>query len=105
MYKVNCVDCDRCYIGQTRRHLGTRLKEHRQQGGSAVHEHMTAMGHEVDFADAHVLTREHHLFRREVKEAIYIATHRCFNGCVGNIYLSPVWRVVCSSNVVRIVPM
>ncbi|CAN7951170.1 unnamed protein product, partial [Ixodes pacificus] len=30
VYKVNCQDCDKCYIGETGRKQSTRLKEHRR---------------------------------------------------------------------------
>lgn len=29
MYKLNCTNCDVSYIGQTKRQLETRLKEHK----------------------------------------------------------------------------
>ncbi|XP_071633849.1 uncharacterized protein [Temnothorax longispinosus] len=29
VYKLDCSDCNACYIGQTKRHLETRIKEHR----------------------------------------------------------------------------
>ena len=28
IYKVNCKDCRKCYTGQTRRYIETRMKEH-----------------------------------------------------------------------------
>ena len=28
VYKVNCKNCDSCYIGQTKRSVETRMKEH-----------------------------------------------------------------------------
>ncbi|EZA54575.1 hypothetical protein X777_05696, partial [Ooceraea biroi] len=28
VYKIDCTNCDSCYIGQTKRHLDTRIKEH-----------------------------------------------------------------------------
>ena len=28
IYKVNCKDCRKCYIGQTRRNIEIRMKEH-----------------------------------------------------------------------------
>lgn len=28
VYKVNCKDCDATYVGQTKRKLSTRIKEH-----------------------------------------------------------------------------
>ncbi|EZA61281.1 hypothetical protein X777_11988 [Ooceraea biroi] len=29
VYRLKCKDCDACYVGQTKRHLATRVKEHR----------------------------------------------------------------------------
>lgn len=28
VYKLPCINCDRCYIGQTRQYLKNRIKEH-----------------------------------------------------------------------------
>ena len=28
IYKINCSDCDQCYIGETKRWFKTRKKEH-----------------------------------------------------------------------------
>ncbi|XP_026825421.1 DNA cross-link repair 1 protein-like [Ooceraea biroi] len=28
VYQINCMDCEACYIGQTKRHLNTRIREH-----------------------------------------------------------------------------
>lgn len=28
VYKINCADCNATYIGQTKRHIETHLKEH-----------------------------------------------------------------------------
>ena len=28
MYQIKCTSCDACYVGQTSRHLTTRIKEH-----------------------------------------------------------------------------
>lgn len=29
VYKINCADCNKFYIGQTKKHFETRIKEHR----------------------------------------------------------------------------
>jgi len=29
VYRINCKNCDKAYVGQTKRHLATRLKEHK----------------------------------------------------------------------------
>ncbi|EZA50408.1 UDP-glucuronosyltransferase 2C1 [Ooceraea biroi] len=30
VYRINCVNCEACYVGQTGRHLATRISEHRK---------------------------------------------------------------------------
>ena len=37
VYKVSCPRCDSCYVGQTRRHLITRIKEHKSSGPVRMH--------------------------------------------------------------------
>jgi len=29
VYRIDCSDCDMTYVGQTKRKLGTRVKEHK----------------------------------------------------------------------------
>jgi len=31
MYKIPCVSCEKCYIGETGRKFDTRLKEHKTE--------------------------------------------------------------------------
>ena len=67
VYKVNCQDCDKCYIGETGRKRSTRLKEHRRDVEKATHatrsktelvEHCWTTGHTFDLANAVTLARE-----------------------------------------------
>ena len=37
VYKISCSRCDACYVGQTIRHLITRIKEHRPSGPVGKH--------------------------------------------------------------------
>ena len=44
VYRINCSDCDKCYLGETGRTLPTRIKEHKRDvrnfkigSGLAVH--------------------------------------------------------------------
>ena len=54
--------CNSAYIGQTKRLLGVRLKEHQKavftgdSEKSALAEHVLKTGHEIDWSNATVLT-------------------------------------------------
>lgn len=67
VYKVNCQDSDKCYIGETGRKRSTRLKEHRRDVEKATHatrsktelvDHGWTTGHTFDFTNAVTLARE-----------------------------------------------
>ena len=57
IYKVSCQNCDGCYIGQTKRNIKTRLKEHLYAANrnlkekSAIAEHIINTGHKMDNLD------------------------------------------------------
>lgn len=44
VYKITCPGCDSCYVGQTRRHLVTRFKEHSNSKNGAVKSHFENCG-------------------------------------------------------------
>ena len=54
IYQINCKDCEKCYIGQTKRNLKTRVKEHfrnikqKQEDKSAVAFHFWNKNHDID---------------------------------------------------------
>ena len=79
VYKISCPRCNACYVGQTGRHLQTRLREHSHSKGP-VKEHMTKC--ETDWSEkdvsvlsatsqgeVHLLTLEA-LWIREIKPVI-----------------------------------
>ena len=39
IYKISCPSCNACYVGQTRRHLLTRFREHRNNRNGSVYNH------------------------------------------------------------------
>ena len=41
VYKISCPGCETCYVGQTRRHLITRFREHKNTKAGAVRSHFT----------------------------------------------------------------
>ncbi|EFN66416.1 hypothetical protein EAG_06731, partial [Camponotus floridanus] len=71
VYKINCMDCDASYVGQTGRLLRTRIKEHKRNLTSVIAEHR-ALEHTFDFDDIKVLDEETFLGKRLISEMIYI---------------------------------
>lgn len=68
IYEVSCENCDEKYIGQTRRPIRERFKEHhsatehQQPWKSSVAEHMTENGHKIDtIRRMKMVTEEHKL--------------------------------------------
>ncbi|EZA47334.1 hypothetical protein X777_16385 [Ooceraea biroi] len=88
VYKINCLDCDACYIGQTKRHLDTRIKEHKEHkerikehksdvkkhesNHSVVSKHRILNNYEFDWSNVHILVKEDHLKQGEIAEMFFI---------------------------------
>lgn len=97
IYSIDCMECNRPYIGQTGRNLSTRIKEHvrdctkeRQTIGLAKHIYET--GHTMKFSEARCLRSERNKYKREFLEAVEIMSHETnlniysdFNG-INSIY-------------------
>ncbi|EZA59744.1 hypothetical protein X777_16225 [Ooceraea biroi] len=66
------------YIGQTKRHLETRIREHMSDikkhcnNQSVVNKHRLYEGHEFDWSNVKVVHQEMHTKKREIAEMIYI---------------------------------
>ena len=73
IYKIRCI-CGDFYVGETKRTLATRLKEHKaacRLGAferSAVAEHAWQEGHEIDWNDVEILDTARDLRERKVKD-------------------------------------
>jgi hypothetical protein len=87
IYEIPCKDCDRVYIGETKRKLGTRCKEHAascvnalkngrvsnsDKYDSGLPKHAFQLRHSFAFDQAKVLKVETHPIRRKYLEAIEI---------------------------------
>jgi len=78
VYKINCNDCDKVYIGQTKRHLVTRIKEHmnniKNPSGnfSVVTEHRLSFNHNFDWDNPNFLHKEKNRKKREIAEMFFI---------------------------------
>ena len=73
-HKPACdIDSSHTYIGETRRPLSQRFKEHTNlDKPTGVGDHCRATGHSVSTKNTTILTRESNWHKRKVKEAIYI---------------------------------
>ncbi|XP_071573520.1 uncharacterized protein [Temnothorax nylanderi] len=78
VYEIDCLNCDACYIGQTKRNLATRIKEHRADikkhpsNHSVVSKHKTSCNHEFNWTSPKVLHSEKQFKKREIAEMVFI---------------------------------
>jgi len=78
VYKINCNNCDASYVGQTKRQLHTRIKEHRSDINkrtgllSVVSLHQLNNNHEIKWDNVNILDKEHAYNNRIVSEMIHI---------------------------------
>lgn len=77
VYRVPC-ECGEAYIGETKRPLEVRIKEHRKHtqlgetSKSGIAEHAWNADHRINWNDAKVIHRETHWKKRKFKEAAFI---------------------------------
>ena len=74
IYEITCdQDPAYVYIGETKRPLGKRFKEHTNLTiPTRVGDHCNATGHSVSLDNTKVLSREPQWTKRKVKESIYV---------------------------------
>lgn len=81
VYKIDCRDCNMSYIGQTKRHLETRVKEHKNDikkhdsNHSVVSKHRLSNNHDFNWSAPVILHNEKHTRKREIAEMFYIKKH------------------------------
>src|SRR5580765_5024327 len=81
VYKISCNNCDASYVGQTRRFLKTRMKEHRNHINrkttqrSVITDHRL-LNHEFDWNSVEILDEEPILGKRLVFEMIHIKSQK-----------------------------
>jgi len=82
VYKINCKDCDKSYIGQTKQFLNKRIQQHigttnsnlkSQNDKTMLSKHASTLKHSFDFENTKILHHEHNTFKRGLIESIYIA--------------------------------
>jgi len=78
IYKLFCNNCDATYVGQTKRQLRTRLKEHKnnfkqdRSKHSVISEHIIKYNHSFDWDNTKIMDQESKYFKRIVSEMIHI---------------------------------
>ena len=100
VYEITCDQNNmHRYIGETKRSLGTRLKEHQKvDHPTAVGEHTISTGHTISLGNSKILCREPDWIKRKVKESIYIRQqHPNMNRDQG-YQLPPVYNQLLSVN-------
>ena len=81
VYKIDCDNCDSCYIGETKRAVGIRIKEHRQNINltdsdkhNVVTLHRINTGHNMKWDEFKILDVESNYYKRDVSEMLHIKT-------------------------------
>ncbi|RVE51733.1 hypothetical protein evm_003536 [Chilo suppressalis] len=100
VYKIDC-SCGSSYIGQTKRTIACRMKEHikavrnNDTQKSAIAEHLIDSGpnHWIELHNPQIISTERQYIPRLVREAIEITKHKNFNREDG-FKLSSVWNPV-----------
>jgi hypothetical protein len=72
IYSVECLNCEKIYIGKTIRHFCTRKEEHRTDKESTVFKHVQKMGHEMNWEEMKILDSARDDYRLRLKEMMYI---------------------------------
>lgn len=78
IYKINCKDCNASYVGQTKRQLQTRIKEHINNikldsaKHSVISEHIVEEKHTFDWKGTKILDVEANYHKRLISEMLHI---------------------------------
>ncbi|KYN22044.1 hypothetical protein ALC57_05566 [Trachymyrmex cornetzi] len=78
VYKISCHDCDASYVGQTKRKLLTRVREHRSNinkktgSPSVISNHRITHGHDFDWSNVKILDIEPSYNKRMTSEMLHI---------------------------------
>jgi len=76
------MSCNARHIGETGRSLETRLKEHKasvrlgKSDVSALADHANSQGHDIEWDETIILTKQSHWLKRKLTEAWCIAKEK-----------------------------
>ena len=78
VYSIKCNNCPREYLGETKRPLNVRIKEHKQNtlrgltDKSKIAQHCWEENHKMNFKEASIIHKEPHYKKRKIIEASYM---------------------------------
>jgi len=80
IYNIPCNDCEKSYIGQTKQHLESRLKQHKastkkqtkDNSDTALAKHTFDTKHTFNYDNTKILHRENNFKKRITLESLYI---------------------------------
>lgn len=82
IYLLECYDCDKVYVGETLRQVGTREYEHKNnykkpsKEHTVVTKHRLNEGHEFKWGETKILTTESNLRKRKFTELAFIKKYK-----------------------------
>ena len=110
VYTIDCTGCEKKYVGETKRKLQVRVKEHRSETekvskgtnytrdkkklsqtemwGSAITDHAMQENHLIDWESARIIEKERDDKARGIKEAVHIRILPNMNRDEGRFHLS-----------------
>jgi len=99
IYKINCLDCDASYVGQTKRTLNTRVNEHRNHArrnttqNSVITDHRSNFRHEFNWDNVKILDEEMNYNKRLISEMIFIKKQKQgLNAQMDTALLDPIYN-------------
>lgn len=79
IYKIDCGECHKSYIGMTKQRFSKRISEHKSScrgvlnnKKTALSEHYFNMGHIINFNTASIIEIENNYEKRKIAEVIHI---------------------------------
>ena len=100
VYRINCIDCNKFYIGETGRSLPTRIREHKNDFkkhnlNNAMYVHSVENNHSFNFKDPQLVVPCNDLHTRKVVESSLIRHHenQVVNLNLGLNFIDPFVRI------------
>ncbi len=97
VYYIPCREpsCNACYIGETCRVLGERIKDHANDSNSALKRHHLDTNHPIvnpEDDNIKIVGSESNAFKRKVKEALFIKVNNpSLNQNIGKFNIPPIY--------------